>query len=997
MPLAGGKPRPLPLPSLIKLGSIVTPRHVDIFMAAFLRRRRHRLVGALASQALANSVYPTARTHLLTASALLALSRPRDAAQRLVLAGPASAARHLWDALLRRACAEHSDARHALELLSAGVQEHGAVFSRSTFCVLLSMLCTCGDMETALKVFDVMVASGHQVDDRVCSMIISGFSKVEKAEAGLEFYRRVRREFNGFEPGLITLTAVVNVLGREGRTSEVAELVMEMERKGLEDSFSIVRKLEQTGVVVDEYVYAILVDNLCKKGYLDRAFSLLEEMDNKGIKAGIVTYNAIINGLCKVGYTEKAVEISEGIAADNFTYSTLLHGYIKGEDATGVMAIKGRLESSGIVFDVVTCNVLIKALFMIKKVDDACSLFLRMPEMRLRPDIVTYHTVIDMMCKLGEIDRALQWFDDYKKDISFSSTIVHNCLIRALCNGGKVNMADQIFFDLMQRNLRPDSCTYKKLIHTHFKEGSEQGVLNFILKADELEFDLFSYVCNYASTFLSTRDCYQGALEVYKLLRMKSFTVTSKTYYRLFKCLLRNGHEHIIQPLLSEFLKIHGLHEPRMINMLFCYLSKNSVGEAIGFSNCMDTGTIPVSVLRGAIYALKKEGKMLEACKFLKEAERSGFSVDLAMYSIVVDGLCKGGYLEKALDLCESMKREGIHPNIIIHNSVLNGLCQQGCLTEAFRLFDYLESSKVLPTLITYSILIAALCREGFLDDAYELFQKMSNKGIKPTTRVYNLLISGYCNYGLTDKALELMSHFEEIFLLPDAFTLGAIINGHCLKGDIESALSFFNEYCHKEMVPDFVGFMSLVKGLYAKGRVEESRSILREMFQCKEVAEFINSVGDEIQAESLVGLLFSACEQGRVDEVVTILNEVGIRSVSSSDSNSCNTLTQLKELETTEVCGQRMDSGQFLCSATCDVSSSCLHGISEGTVQPMTDGAGNLCTSSDDTDIYYGNLLQKSFYHDFDTYYPAIASLCSKGELLKANNVIEAMIQNSS
>ncbi|KAL5227993.1 hypothetical protein ABZP36_016258 [Zizania latifolia] len=970
MPLAGGEPRPLPLPSLIKLGRIVTPRHVDILLAALLLWRRHRLVGTLASQAVANSVSPTARTHLLTASALLALSRPRDAAQRLVLAGPASAARHLWDALLRRACAEHSEACHALELLSAGVQEHGAVFSRSTFRALLSVLCARGNMETALKVFDVMAASGRQVDDRVCSVIISGFSKVGKAEAGLEFYRRVRREFNGFEPGLITLTAVVNVLGREGRTSEVAELVMEMERKGLvgdavfyssmvhgymssgllmeglrahrlmldkgiapdvvsytividvlcregsvervmgfldemdrrdakpnlitytslvggfckrnrlEDAFSIVRKLEQTGMMVDEYVYSILIDNLCKKGYLDRAFSLLEEMDNKGIKAGIVTYNAIINGLCKVGHTEKAVEISEGIAADNFTYSTLLHGYIKGEDATGVMAIKGRLESSGIAFDVVTCNVLIKALFMIKKVDDACSLFLRMRKMRLRPDIVTYHTVIDMMCKLGEIDRALQWFDDYKKDISFSSTIVHNCLIRALCNGGKV-----------------------------------------------------------------------------------------------------------IQVLTPKWTRTD---HTTLIN-------KNSVGEAIGFSNYMDTGTIPVSVLRGAVYALKKEGKILEACKFLKEAEQSGFSVDLAMYSIVVDGLCKGGYLEKALDLCESMKREGIHPNIIIHNSVLNGLCQQGCLTEAFRLFDYLESSKVLPTLITYSILIAALCREGFLDDAYDLFQKMSNKGIRPTTHVYNLLISGYCNYGLTDKALELMSHFEEIFLLPDAFTLGAIINGHCLKGDIESALSFFNEYCHKEMVPDFVGFMSLVKGLYAKGRVEESRSILREMFQCKEVAEFINSVGDEIQAESLVGLLFSACEQGRVDEVVTILNEVGIRSVSSSDSNSCNTHTQLKELETTEVCGQRMDSGQFLCSATYDVSSSCLHGISEGTVQPMTDGAGNLCTASDDTDIYYGNLLQKSFYHDFDTYYPAIASLCSKGELLKANKAIEAMIQNSS
>uniref|UniRef100_A0A0E0JGQ4 Pentacotripeptide-repeat region of PRORP domain-containing protein n=1 Tax=Oryza punctata TaxID=4537 RepID=A0A0E0JGQ4_ORYPU len=1089
MPLAGGEPRRPPLSSLFKLGRAVTPRHVDLLLSALLRRRRHRLVGALASQAVANSVHPTARTHLLAASALLDYSRPRDAAARLALAGPAtSSARRLWDALLRRACAERGDARHALEMISAGVEECGLVFSPSTYRVALSMLCARGDMETALKVFDVMTASGCQVDDRVCSVIISGFSKVGKAGDGLEFYRRVRREFGGFEPGLITLTAVVNVLGHEGRTTEVAQLVREMEGKGLvgdavfysslvhgymssgllmeglrehramldkgiaadvicyttvvdglcregsvekvmgfldemnqkdakpnlitytsliggfckrnrlEDAFSIVRKLEQTGVVVDEYVYSILIDNLCKEGYLDRAFSLLEEMDKKGIKIGIVTYNSVINGLCKIGHTEKAVEISEGIAADNFTYSTLLHGYIKVEDATGVMAIKGRLESSGVTIDVVTCNVLIKALFMIKKVDDACSLFLRMPKMRLRPNIVTYHTVIDMMCKVGEIDRALQLFDDCKEDLSsFSSTIVHSCLIIALCNGGKVNMAEQIFIDLIQRNLRPDSCTYKKLIHTHFKEGGEHGVLSFILKVDELEFDFFSSLCDYASTFLSTRDCYQGALDVYKLLRTKSFTVTSKTCYRLLKCLLRNGNEQTIHPLLSQFIKIHGLDEPRMINMLSCHLGKNSVGEAIGFSNYMDNGRVPVSVLREAVFALKREGRILDACKILKEAEQNGYSVDLAMYSIVVEGLCKGGYLEKALDLCESMKEEGIHPNIVIHNSVLNGLCQQGCLTEAFRLFDYLESSEVLPTLITYSILIAALCREGFLDDAHELFQKMSNKGIRPTTRVYNLLIGGYCNYGLTEKALELMSQFEEIFLLPDAFTLGAIINGHCLKGDIESALGFFSEYYHKEMVPDFVGFMSLVKGLYAKGRMEESRSILREMFQCKEVAEFINSVGDKIQAESFVDLLFSACEQGRIDEVVTILNEVALMSLSSSDSNICSTLNHLKKVETPEACDRKMDSGQVLCSTTYDISSNCFHGISEGTVEPSIDGAENLCTPSDDSDIYYDNLLGKSFHDDFNTYYPAIASLCSKGELIKANKAIEAMIRNSS
>ncbi|XP_062190590.1 pentatricopeptide repeat-containing protein At5g57250, mitochondrial [Phragmites australis] len=1094
MPLPGGKgelpPPPLPLPSLIKLGRAVTARHVDRLLAALLRRRKHRLLAALASQALANAVAPTPRTHLLTASALLDSAHPRDAAQRLALASsaPAScASRCLWGALLRRACAGSGDPHHALELLAAAVEDHGAVLSPSTYRVMVVGLCARGEVDRALKAFDVMTERGCQVDDRVCSSIVSGFSRAGKAGAGLEFYKRLRSEFSGFEPGLVTLTSVVHALGLEGRIVEMAELLREMECKGmgadavlyssmvhglmsrgflmeglrehrsmldkgitadvvnyttvidglcregsvekvigfldemerrdakpnlitytslvrgfckrnrLEDSFSILRQLKQTGMVVDEYVYSILIDNLCKKGDLDRAFSLLDEMENKGVKAGIVTYNAVMNGLCKAGDTEKAVEIFEGVAADNFTYSTLLHGYMNRDDATGVMAIRGRLESSGISMDIVTCNVLVKALFMINKVDDAWSLFHKMPEMGLRPNTITYHTMIDMMCKLEKIDKALELFDKYKKDSSLSSTVVHDCLIRALCNGRKVDMADQIFYDLVQKKLRPDYCNCRKLIHAHFKERGEHGVLDFIFKVGELDIDLFSSACNYASAFLSSRNCCQAAMDAYKLLRMQAIPVTSKTCYKLLKSLHRNGSEDVIKPLLCEFIKIHGLHEPRMINMLSCHLSKRSVSEAIWFSNSMDNVSVPVSVLRGAVYALKKQGEVLDACNFLKEAEKNGFSVDLAMYSIVVDGLCKGGYLEKALDLCESMKKEGLCPNIVIHNSVLNGLCQQGCLTEAFRLFDYLESSKMLPTMITYTILIGALCREGLLDDAYQLFQKMSNKGMRPTTRVYNLLISGYCNFGLTEKALELMSHLEELFLLPDCFTLGSVISGLCLKGDTEAALSFFNEYRYKDILPDFVGFMSLIKGLYAKGRMEESRGILREMFQCKEVVELINSVGDKIQAESLVGLLSSACDQGQIDEIVTILNEVGLMFLSSSDSSSYNALAHLKKLQKTEdACDSMTDSGQVLSPVAYDVSRNSIHRSSERIVQPMIDGDDSLSKLSDDTDIDYHNLLGKSFDDDFDSYYAAIASLCSKGEVIKANKAIEAMIQNS-
>ena len=99
------------------------------------------------------------------------------------------------------------------------------------------------------------------------------------------------------------------------------------------------------------------LDGLCRKGDLDRFFTLLEESEKKEIKVGTVTYNTLINSLCKAGQASKANEISKGFTGDNFTYATLLHGYLKEMDVVGILEVKRRLDESSIVPDIVTCTV----------------------------------------------------------------------------------------------------------------------------------------------------------------------------------------------------------------------------------------------------------------------------------------------------------------------------------------------------------------------------------------------------------------------------------------------------------------------------------------------------------------------------------------------------------------------------------------------------------------------------------------------------------------
>ncbi|XP_072989934.1 pentatricopeptide repeat-containing protein At5g57250, mitochondrial isoform X2 [Typha latifolia] len=853
------------LPScLIKRGLNPSIKDLNQFLSSLLRAQKLELVLYLFSQITSNSIVIDSKTRSLISHTILKTRRLEEAERFISDAGRFGflPQNRLWNSLIHKVCVLEGDPDRALKLLQELTRNRGVVPSANTFRTLVSTFISRGKMDSALEVFEIMIdrKNGYQIDNFVCSSIVSGFSKIGRPDLSLRFYERVKK-LSGFSPNLITNTAAVDAFGREGRIEEACDLVRKMEEKGivldavlysswisgylregllmeglrkhqlmadrgtvvdvvcytniidglckegivekvigfldemekrnirpnlitytaiiggfckrnkLDEAFCMFKKMEESGMVVDEYVYSILIDCLCKKGDLDRAFSLLEEMENKGIKGGTVIYNAVINGLCKAGKTRKGDEISESLVADNFTYSTLLHGYMKEKDVQGMMAVKQRFENDAISTDVVMCNVLIKALLMVGMVDDACGLFNKMPEMGLVANSITYYTMIDGHFKLGRTDKALELFNEYRIACSSSSAVCHNCVIKTLCKEGMLDMAVEVFLDIIDKKIFPDSITYRKLIAAHFKEHAGEGVLQFIHRMEISDPEVLSLICNEAVAFLSTKDCCTAALDLYMLVRRRGFAVTSKTSNVLLKCLLRNTSEQVARLLVSDCIKFHGIFEPRMINLLSRYLCKKNVEKALQFSNDMGNQNISVTVLRTAVDALRKDGKFHDAYNFLKESEEKGLAVDLAAYSMVVDELCKEGYVKKALDLCASMKRKGIYPNIVIHNSVLNGLCRQGCLFEAFRLFDSLECNNVLPTVITYATLIGALCREGFLQDANELFESMPIRGIAPNTRVYNLMISGYCNFGLVEDALKLLNDLEENCLLPDAFT----------------------------------------------------------------------------------------------------------------------------------------------------------------------------------------------------------------------------------
>ncbi|KAK6126552.1 hypothetical protein DH2020_039695 [Rehmannia glutinosa] len=809
-----------------------------------------------------------------------------------------------------------------------------------------------GLIQEAFQKFRAMVDKKVELDNISYTILIDGFSKDGNIEKAVGFLYKMRRD--GLEPNLVTYTAIILGFCKKGK---------------LDEAFAIFGMLKRLGIEADEFTYAILIHGVCRRGDFDLVFQLLDEMEKRGINPGVVTYNTVINGLSKVGRTSDADGFSKGIVGDVVTYSTLLQGYVREKNNSGILETKRRLEAAGVHMDVVLCNILIKALLMVGLFEDAFAIYKGLPQMDLLANSVTYFTLIDGYCKAGRIDEALEIFDEFQKT-SNSSAACYNRIVLGLCENSMVDMAVDVFIEYIKKGLPLDRKMYMALIEATFSKKGAEGVLTMIYRMDDIGLVAPDIILNDAISFL----CKMGFAETsYGILlgtRRKGLAWASICYYSILRALLFEGKKLLAQLILTSFVKIYGISDLRVCKIVVNYLCLHDVKKALVFLSTMNDRkqsiTVPITVFKTLI----SNERVWDAYELLLGAENNLPDMNVLHYSIVIDALCKARHIIKALDLCSLAKKKGIDLNIVTYNTVINGLCRQGCLVEAFRLFDSLEKIDVLPTEVTYGTLIDALVKEGLLPDAKMLFERMFLKDIKPSTHIYNSLINGYCKSNLLEEGIKLFQDLEVRNLEPDGFTVGALINGYCQKGDMEGALKLFFEFKSKGLLPDFLGFMYLVRGLCAKGRMEESRSILREMLQSQSVVDLLRRVNSEVESDSVENLLVLLCERGHINEAVAVLNEV-VSMLFSDGRNSYHHALTLCELEANTEVMPSICNGVDFHSLSSDVE--------------KVENVLRICASED------GKTRQLK---DFDSFYSLIHSLCLKGELAKANRLAKLLME---
>lgn len=156
---------------------------------------------------------------------------------------------------------------------------------------------------------------------------------------------------------------------------------------------------------------------------------------------------------------------------------------------------------------------------------------------------------------------------------------------------------------------------------------------------------------------------------------------------------------------------------------------------------------------------------------------------------------------------------------------------------------------------------------------------------------------------------------------------------------------------------------------------MEEARDIVREMIQSQSVMELINKVDTEIETESIGSAITHLCEEGRILEAYTILNEVG--SIFFSPQRHSTIYNQPHKLHINDK--RSIDIVHFGPKAY-----SC--------VTPPNFGSSDINTIEN---MEYENLEKRLHFEDFNSYYPLLSSFCSEGNVQKATQLARKVISN--
>ncbi|KAM0950521.1 putative tetratricopeptide-like helical domain superfamily, pentacotripeptide-repeat region of PRORP [Dioscorea sansibarensis] len=361
---------------------------------------------------------------------------------------------------------------------------------------------------------------------------------------------------------------------------------------------------------------------------------------------------------------------------------------------------------------------------------EAVSMFLRIPKFRCSPSALSLNSVLTILCQKNDglvlIHDVLLKAPELNIRLEASSFRI---LIRALCRTGRVGFAIELL-NMMQQlhELIPDSGFYLLILRALCKYSTPNEVMKFLE-------DMWN-----AGVLPSTWE-----------------------YNAVINLLVRQGRLNDAYSILTR-MKVEG-KKPDTISyttMLNGLILVNNFSEAEEvFDEMLVLGIDPdVVTYNTYISGLCKQGELGRAYRMVLCMEKAGCKPDTETFNTLMDGYTKAGEHAKAKEVMSEMLEKGYHGNSRTFAILIDGLLVEHKPAEAYQMLMEMLSKGLFPNSATFKAVACSLCQKNLLDKGIQVLEEMISHSIAPDEILWEALL---CAINL--RCEEIAVHLEEMIL----------------------------------------------------------------------------------------------------------------------------------------------------------------------------------------------------------------------------------------
>ncbi|KAL9675105.1 hypothetical protein QQ045_003306 [Rhodiola kirilowii] len=396
--------------------------------------------------------------------------------------------------------------------------------------------------------------------------------------------------------------------------------------------------------------------------------------------------------------------------------------------------------------NVLTYNLLLKALCKLGFIDQAIGLFREMPVRGCHPDAFTYATLMDGLCKKDRIEEAMSLLDEMQVEGCFPNSVTFNILISGLCKKGDLSRAAKFVDNMLLKGITPNEVTYNTLLHGLCMKGKLDRAIGLLNR-------MVSNKCVPNSVTYGT--IINGLVKQGRAVDGVNLLISMEERGQL-------ANEHMYSSLLSGLFK-----EGRSEDALRIW------------KKMLENGCKPNIVLYSSLIdGLCLDGKPDEAREILAEMRNNGCEPNSFTYSSLMRGFFKAGYSFKAISLWKEIKDSHCEYNEVCYSVLIDGLSQEGKINEAKMVWKQMIASGFQPDVVSYTALIHGLCNAGLLEQALNLFNDMllQRCNSQPDVVTYNIILAGLCRESSITRAIDFLSGMLDEGCDPDLVTCNVLL-----------------------------------------------------------------------------------------------------------------------------------------------------------------------------------------------------------------------------